>query len=458
MRNEFDDEVGREDIRKRKRGYDSKPDPSDDDYYLDDDYDNYQEQKYSRSNQSAAGHDLSKKADDVSVRRGGAGERTRSADRSKQSSGDGQAAFRGQPSSAAGSGKSHGAAGNRVASGNSQGTAGSRVVSVDGQRAAANRTAAGISQGASVNRASGNSQRAAGGRTASGNVQGSSRGQIVIGDGGTKQQQRVPGQDKSVAASRSAAQAEKKRKVRRIILMTVLEIFTLAGIFAYAYVARLMGSINRPDDFNKNQVRNEIMSPEQKQHMTGYRTIAIFGLDGRDGSINKGSNSDLIMICNINRDTGEIRLVSVYRDTYMSIGEGYSYNKINAAYANGGAAQALAALNRDLDLDITEFVTFNWKSVADGINMLGGVDIDITKPEFRYINSFITETVKETGVPSVHLKSAGMNHLDGVQAVAYARLRKMDTDFQRTERQRLVIEKTLKKQRKLILDCLTGSY
>lgn len=125
--------------------------------------------------------------------------------------------------------------------------------------------------------------------------------------------------------------------------MVVLEIFTLAGIFAYAYVARLMGSIQRPDDFNKNQVSNDILSPIQKQHMTGYRTIAIFGLDGRDGNINKGSNSDLIMICNINRDTGEIRLVSVYRDTYMSIGEGYSYNKINAAYANGGAAQALAA-------------------------------------------------------------------------------------------------------------------
>ncbi len=507
MRNEFDDEVGREDIRNRKRGFNSKPDPSDEDYYLDDDYENYQEQKYDSSNQAADGHDLTKKAADASARRGGAGERTRSADRFRQSSGDGQAAFRGQSSSVAGPGKSHGAAGNRaasgesqraagnraasgdsqraaggraasgdsqraagnrVSSGDSQRAAGNRVSSGDGQRAAANRTAASISQGAAVSRtASGNSQRTAGGRaalengqgtagsrTSSGNSQSSSRGQIVIGDGGTKQQQRVPGQDKSVAASRSAAQAGKKRKIRRIILMTVLEIFTLAGIFAYAYVARLMGSIQRPDDFNKNQVRNEIMSPEQKQHMTGYRTIAIFGLDGRDGSINKGSNSDLIMICNINRDTGEIRLVSVYRDTYMSIGEGYSYNKINAAYANGGAAQALAALNRDLDLDITEFVTFNWKSVADGINMLGGVDIEITKPEFRYINSFITETVKETGVPSVHLKSAGMNHLDGVQAVAYARLRKMDTDFQRTERQRLVIEKTFEKAKKADLGLL----
>jgi hypothetical protein len=99
-------------------------------------------------------------------------------------------------------------------------------------------------------------------------------------------------------------------------------------------------------------------------------------------------------------------------------------------------------------------VTFNWKSVADGINMLDGVDIDISKAEFRYINSFITETVEKTGVPSVHLKSAGLNHLDGVQAVAYARLRKMDTDFARTERQRLVIQKSFEKAKKADLGLL----
>ena len=482
MRNEFDDdEAGRENIRNRKRGFDSKPDPSDDDYYLDDDYENYQEQKYGRSNQAAAGHDLTKKADDASVRRSGAGERTRSTDRSQPSSGNVQAAFRGQSSSVAGtsksqgtagsrtasgnsqgasgsrtaSGNSQGAAGSRSASGNSQGTAGSRVVSGNSQGTAGSRTASGNSQGTAGSRtASGNSQGTAGSRAASGNSQGAARGQIVIGDGGTRQQQRVQGQDRGVAASRSAAQAEKKRKVRRIIILAVLEIFTLAGIFAYAYVARLMGAIQRPDDFNENQVRNEIMSPEQKKHMTGYRTIAVFGVDSRDGNVNKGTNADVIMICNINRDTGEIRLVSVFRDTYLNTGNGNVYNKINSAYATGGAAQALAALNKNLDLDISEYVTFNWKSVADGINMLNGVDIDISKAEFRYINSFITETVEKTGVPSVHLKSAGMNHLDGVQAVAYARLRKMDTDFQRTERQRLVIQKTFEKAKKADLGLL----
>ena len=455
MRNEFDDEAGREEIRKRKRGFNSKPDPSDEDYYLDDDYEDYQEKKYGSTDQAAIRNDIMKKAGDTAGGQSRAGERARSTDRPQSASGSGRAAFRGQTSSEVGQSKKRGTAGGRAGSGDSQGTGGSRSVSGNGQSTAGGRSVPGNGQGTGGSRSvSGNGQSTAGSRSVSGNGQGASRGQIVIGDGNIRLQQRVTGQEKSLAASRSAAQAEKKRKVRRIIIMVILEIVTLAGIFAYAYVARLMGAIQRPDNFNENQVRNEIMSPEQKKHMTGYRTIAVFGVDSRDGNVNKGTNADVIMICNINRDTGEIRLVSVFRDTYMNTGNGNTYNKINAAYATGGAAQALAALNKNLDLDISEYVTFNWKSVADGINMLGGVDIDITKAEFRYINSFITETVEKTGVPSVHLKSAGMNHLDGIQAVAYARLRKMDTDFARTERQRLVIQKTFEKAKKADLGLL----
>lgn len=436
MRNEFDDEVGREDMKNRKRGFNSKPDPSDEDYYLDDDYEDYQNQKHDKTSQAEVQNHLTRKADDTAGR-------------------NVQAAFCGQTSSGVGSGKKTEAAGSRSGSGKSQEATGSRPASGKSQEAAGSRPGSGKSQEAAGSRpGSGKSQAAAGSRSASGNGQNAARSQIVIGEGGTKQQQRMPGQDKSVAASRSAAQAQKKKKIRRIILMTVLEILTLICIFSYAYVSRLMGSIQRPDGFNENQVRNEIMSPEQKKHMTGYRTIAIFGVDSRDGNVNKGANADVIMICNINRDTGEVRLASVYRDTYLNTGNGNTYNKINSAYATGGAAQALAALNKNLDLDIREYVTFNWKSVADGINMLNGVDIDISKAEFRYINSFITETVERTGVPSVHLDSPGMNHLDGVQAVAYARLRKMDTDFVRTERQRLVIQKVLEKSKKADLGLL----
>lgn len=114
----------------------------------------------------------------------------------------------------------------------------------------------------------------------------------------------------------------------------------------------------------------------------------------------------------------------------------------------GGPEQAVKALNKNLDLNITHYVAFNWKAVATAINILGGVDIDISKSEFYYINAFITETVKGTGIGSVQLKKAGVNHLDGVQAVAYGRLRLMDSDYARTERQRLVIQKAFEKAKK----------
>ena len=166
--------------------------------------------------------------------------------------------------------------------------------------------------------------------------------------------------------------------------------------------------------------------------------------------------SDVIMIANIDRKTGEIKLVSVYRDTYLNINDKNVYNKINAAYAEGGPQQAIKAINKNLDLNITQYVTFNWKAVATGINILGGVDIEISKAEHYYINAFITETVKGTGIGSVQIKKPGMHHMDGVQAVAYGRLRLMDSDYARTERQRLVIQKAFEKAVKSDLTTLNS--
>ncbi len=184
---------------------------------------------------------------------------------------------------------------------------------------------------------------------------------------------------------------------------------------------------------------------KQRTGQKGYWTIAVFGVDSRDGNLEKGALSDVEMICNINKATGEIKLVSVYRDTYLKINSKGTYHKINEAYFKGGHKQALEALNENLDLKIDDYATFNWKAVADAINILGGVDVEITDSEFAYINGFITETVNSTGVGSHHLKSAGMNHFDGVQAVSYARLRLMDTDYNRTERQRKIISLAMEK-------------
>lgn len=225
---------------------------------------------------------------------------------------------------------------------------------------------------------------------------------------------------------------------RRVLILALLEAVVLAGIFSYAFMLKQYNKIQRPD-FEVSNVENKDLSTEDIQKMKGYWNIAAFGVDSRDSSVGRGNNSDVIMIVSINRETGEIRLVSVFRDSYLNLGNS-SYSKINAAYAIGGPEQAVRALNQNLDLNITDYVTFNWKAVATAVNILGGVDINLSDAEFRYINSYITETVKGTGIGSVHLQHAGQNHLDGVQAVAYARLRYMDDDYTRTERQRRIID------------------
>ena len=240
----------------------------------------------------------------------------------------------------------------------------------------------------------------------------------------------------------------KNSQKKKIIIGVLVGILALVAVIlgaAYAYLDHHMDIANK-SDFDKSDVTNLELSQETRDKMEeGFWTIAIFGVDSRDNSTGKGNQSDVIMIANIDRKTGEIKLVSVYRDTYLNINDRNVYNKINAAYAEGGPQQAIKAINKNLDLNITQYVTFNWKAVATGINILGGVDIEISKAEHYYINAFITETVKGTGIGSVQIKKPGMHHMDGVQAVAYGRLRLMDSDYARTERQRLVIQKAFEK-------------
>ena len=163
--------------------------------------------------------------------------------------------------------------------------------------------------------------------------------------------------------------------------MILAECITLACIFGYAYFLRQWNQLQRPDYDIKN-VENKDISFETVEKMKGYWTIAIFGVDSRGSAVSKGTNADVNIICNINLDTGEIRLVSVFRDTYLNNSEEGSYNKINQAYFLGGPEQAVAALNRNLDLNISDYMTFNWKAVADAINILGGVDIELSQAEF----------------------------------------------------------------------------
>lgn len=266
-------------------------------------------------------------------------------------------------------------------------------------------------------------------------------------------QKKAEARNHTAPESRKGTPRKKKKgkRIRRVLLTALLVICALAGLTAYYGYSRF-GLLQRLP-WNQDALANNNLNIDIRNQMSGYWTVAVFGVDSRDNELGAGNNADVNIIVNVNHDTGEIRLASIYRDTYMKIGDD-TYNKINAAYQIGGPEQAVQALNTNLDLEIDDYATFNWKAVAEAINILGGVDIDISEDEFKYINAFITETVKATDIGSTQLEHAGLNHLDGIQAVAYGRLRLMDSDFRRTQRQRLVIEKTLEKMKQADLSTL----
>ena len=234
-----------------------------------------------------------------------------------------------------------------------------------------------------------------------------------------------------------------------IMLLSTLLFALCSGLL---YITKMAGSIHitRPEDEPElaSAMTNENLDIQTREKLGGYWTIAVFGVDSRNGKLGKESNADVQMLCSINRDTGEIRLVSLYRDTFLMNDTANSgYGKLNQSYFLQGPSGNISAINTNLDMKVEDFVSFNWKGAADAINLLGGVDIELSKEEFYYINAFITETVDTTGIPSTHLDGPGMQHLDGVQSVAYMRLRMMDTDFKRTERQRIVVEQVFEKAR-----------
>lgn len=233
-----------------------------------------------------------------------------------------------------------------------------------------------------------------------------------------------------------------KKKVIKIllgILITFLIIIFAAGGTAYWFVQSKIGKMQQV------KIDESEISVSDNKNLEGYRNIAIFGVDSRADDYGTGNRSDCIIIASINNKTHDVKLISVYRDTYVQI-EGHGLDKITHAYSYGEAPLALKTLNENLDLNITEFVTVNFDSVSDAVDALGGVKMDITSAEVKYINGYIDETAKVTGKKSSHITKAGTYVLDGVQAVAYSRIRYTSGgDYKRTERMRDVITAMLTK-------------
>ncbi len=197
--------------------------------------------------------------------------------------------------------------------------------------------------------------------------------------------------------------------------------------------------------------------PENK--MRGYMNIALFGVDAKtDSQLLRGSRSDATMIASINMDTGDIKLVSVYRDTYLNIGTD-EYRKCNAAYFFGGAEQAIRMLNMNLDMDIEKFVTVGYRGLSEVIDGLGGIYIDVDSAELKHINNYQIDIAEVLKCDYTPVKDTGYQLLDGLQATAYCRIRyTAGDDFKRTARQREVIKAIQEQAKKTDLATLTKVF
>ena len=209
------------------------------------------------------------------------------------------------------------------------------------------------------------------------------------------------------------------------------------------------------DQFGDDVIVNEGVD---KEKFKGFYTIALFGVDARDGKLDSGVNSDTIILVNINQDTGKVLLSSIYRDTWLQMAnadDDVTYRKINSAYSSGGAKNVINTLNMNFDLHISDYVTVNFQGMATIIDMLGGLDMTITEDEKYYINHYIDETSNVTGIESSKVKESGQVHLNGIQAVSYCRIRyctyyypdgtSVSNDMGRTARQRYVLSLMVEK-------------
>ena len=243
-----------------------------------------------------------------------------------------------------------------------------------------------------------------------------------------------------------AAAARRAKKKRKRIALFVFEILILVVLVFVMYAVLKTDKIQKIKIDENSIVVNEKV--ETNETMKGYRNIALFGVDSRSGDLGKGTRSDTIMIASINEDTGDVKLCSVYRDTYMNLGND-TYNKCNAAYGKGGPEQAINMLNMNLDLNIKDYVTVGFDGLIETIDALGGVYIDVSDAEIKHLNNYQISMVGTTtdgktftateGKDYQAVTQSGYQLLNGLQATAYCRIRYVGDDFMRAQRQRTVL-------------------
>lgn len=256
----------------------------------------------------------------------------------------------------------------------------------------------------------------------------------------------------------------KKMRHRKIIFgIEITVLLILSGIlFVYAWINRSMDKMNQDTlDSSQIQINSEVKANTDLSQMSGTQVIALVGVDARgvEGSeLAESMNSDTIILCCIDHDKQEIRMVSIMRDTWMNMAkytdEYYEFDKANSAYNRGGPESMLSMLNTNLDFALTDYVTVNFKALADAIDVLGGLDIEMTNAECVHANNYNREVSEAQGVEYEAIpydENLGddyseVRHVSGALATSYARIRYGGgDDAKRTSRQRIVINLMVQK-------------
>ena len=256
----------------------------------------------------------------------------------------------------------------------------------------------------------------------------------------------------------------KKMRRRKIIFgIEITVLLILSGIlFVYAWINRSMDKMNQDTlDSSQIQINSEVKANTDLSQMSGTQVIALVGMDARgvEGSeLAESMNSDTIILCCIDHDKQEIRMVSIMRDTWMNMAkytdEYYEFDKANSAYNRGGPESMLSMLNTNLDLALTDYVTVNFKALADAIDVLGGLDIEMTNAECVHANNYNREVSEAQGVEYEAIPYdedlgddySEVRHVSGALATSYARIRYGGgDDAKRTSRQRIVINLMVQK-------------
>lgn len=230
------------------------------------------------------------------------------------------------------------------------------------------------------------------------------------------------------------------KKVLLITGVVLLVVILIGGAVAYSYFNSIFDEVHEetPEDYDLSLT-----------DVDGYYNILLLGVDSRDMDNIKGTRSDAIMMVSINKDTNDVKILSVYRDTYLKLGDTSTYDKITHACAYGGPEMTMKSLNQAMDLNISNYVVVNFKAVADIVNEVGGIEVDVQDYEIEQLNKYTIETAENIGQKKHKLvESPGMQTLEGVQAVSYGRIRKgVGDDFKRTERMRTVISLVMDKMK-----------